>query len=409
MSYLQTHPWLSFTLDLRQFNHSLWMLLGEARSKCAHLSSVPMRPEIADRLHRVYLAKGIHATTAIEGNTLSEKQVLEIIENKKDEKKSERYLRTEIDNVLHSANKILESVEKYGFKPITATEIKSYNKQILENLDTDEHVTPGEFSPVQVGVPRYKGAAPSDFATLVTKLCDWLNSDFAFEDEELAVPFGLIKAIVSHVYLVWIHPFGDGNGRTARMLEVRFLLEANVPSVAAHLLSNHYNRTRDEYYRQLDRASKNGGNLVPFIEYAIQGFIDQMRDQIKVIKQQLWDISWINYVYDKFGEDKTPSDRRQLKLILALGNKSEHIERPKLRLLTPEIAAEYAVKTSKTLSRDIGKLKSLGLISETKEGVRAKKEILLAFLPRSKPGNAERQLEEALKMKSTADQLTFEF
>jgi Fic family protein len=46
------------------------------------------------------------------------------------------------------------------------------------------------------------------------------------------IVIGVIKSIIAHLYLAWIHPFGDGNGRTARLLEVRFLMEAGVPSAA---------------------------------------------------------------------------------------------------------------------------------------------------------------------------------
>ena len=66
-TYERTHPWLSFELDLRRFTPEVWLLLGEARSKCEHLAGVPLRPDTARRLHLMYLAKGVLATTAIEG------------------------------------------------------------------------------------------------------------------------------------------------------------------------------------------------------------------------------------------------------------------------------------------------------------------------------------------------------
>jgi hypothetical protein len=51
------------------------MLLGEARSKCEHIAGVPLSPEIARSLLNISLARGVHATTAIEGNTLSAEDV----------------------------------------------------------------------------------------------------------------------------------------------------------------------------------------------------------------------------------------------------------------------------------------------------------------------------------------------
>ena len=56
------------------------MNLGEARSKCEHIAGVPLRPTVARELHQLYLAKGVLGTTAIEGNTLSEEQVRQLLE-----------------------------------------------------------------------------------------------------------------------------------------------------------------------------------------------------------------------------------------------------------------------------------------------------------------------------------------
>jgi len=57
-----------------------WIVLGECHSKCEHLAGVALAPDVDKYLHRVYLAKGVAATTAIEGNTLSEQQVLQHLE-----------------------------------------------------------------------------------------------------------------------------------------------------------------------------------------------------------------------------------------------------------------------------------------------------------------------------------------
>ena len=69
----------------------------------------------------------------------------------------------------------------------------------------------------------------------------------------------VIQAIVAHVYIAMIHPFGDGNGRTARLIEFYILLRAGLPDMASHILSNHYNDTRQEYYRRLDQMRPGEG------------------------------------------------------------------------------------------------------------------------------------------------------
>ena len=81
-TFERTYPWISFRLNLREAGPRLWLSLGEAASKCEHIAGVPLRPATAQTLHRLFLAKGVLATTAIEGNTLTEKEVLARLDGK---------------------------------------------------------------------------------------------------------------------------------------------------------------------------------------------------------------------------------------------------------------------------------------------------------------------------------------
>src|SRR5215216_5552812 len=96
--YQASHPWLTFTFKLDRLGPTDWMNLGEAWSKCDHIAAVPLQPWIANQLHSVYLAKGAHATTQIEGNTLSEDEVRLRVEGDLELPLSQEYLGTEIDN-----------------------------------------------------------------------------------------------------------------------------------------------------------------------------------------------------------------------------------------------------------------------------------------------------------------------
>lgn len=406
----KTHPWLKFELNLDGVAPSVWMKLGEARSKCDHLKGVPLRPSVSKELHEIFLAKGVHATTAIEGNTLSEREVLDVLRKNDKTPKSQNYLKTEVNNVLEAANGILDRVEKIGTRDITKDEIKGYNRLILRGMELEDYVVPGEVSKVQVGVPGYKGLPIEHCEEALTAFCSWLNADFRPDTEENTVVYGLLKAIVSHVYLVWIHPFGDGNGRTARLLEVRFLLEAGIPSAAGHLLSNHYNRTRAEYYRQLARASQSGGDLRAFIDYAITGFVEQIRDQLQLVKKQQWDVTWINYIHELFSDGSSIAMKRQRKLAIALSVNGGSVSKDEIRSLDPEVSKEYAYRGEKTITRDLNSLISMNIVEKSKDGYRAKKETVLQFLPRAKQGEAEAQLREAKIIKQNADgQLSLPF
>src|SRR4051794_21663082 len=109
-TYEKTHPWLSFELDLSRAPMQLWMLLGEARSKIEHLSESLLAPETGERLRQLYLAKGVHATTAIEGNTLSEEEVAEYLQGRLKLPPSQDYRTREVENIVRTYNQIADEV-----------------------------------------------------------------------------------------------------------------------------------------------------------------------------------------------------------------------------------------------------------------------------------------------------------
>lgn len=385
-NYLLTHPWLTFTIDLRRAAYGMWMNLGAIQSKCEHVANVMLPPEEAQLLHEIYLAKGIRATTAIEGNTLTEEEVRQRIAKNASLPKSREYLGQEVDNVVKACNLIADEIISDGDDcHITVDRIKLFNKMILEGLPVEEGVIPGEIARHNVVVGTYRGAPREDCQYLLERMCEWINS-LKPDDPRQRIAFGVIRAVMAHLYLAWIHPFGDGNGRTARLLEVQILMGAGVPSVAAHLLSNFYNQTRTEYYRQLSASSKNGGNVLPFLEYAAQGLVDKLDLQITRIRRYQRAVAWKDLVYEKFRDLKGRASHRQRLLALQLrrgGQKARWISISRIRVLTPELAAEYAGKTKKTISRDLNVLRDMQLVrrSGTKL-VTANVEILTSFIPR---------------------------
>jgi Fic family protein len=382
-TYLRTHPWLTFQVDLRLLDYVIWVALGEAQSKCEHISGIPLRPSVARQLHMVYLAKGVLATTAIEGNTLTESQVLQHLEGKLELPPTKEYLSREIDNIIEACDKIATDILVRDTAELSVKKIETYNKLVLDKLTLDESILPGQIRTFPVGVGGYRAAPAEDCQYLLERLCLWLNEFEIPEDNRIV--FGIIKAIIAHIYFVWIHPFGDGNGRTARLIEFQILLEAGIPTPAAHLLSNFYNQTRTEYYRQLDKTSKTKGDISDFIKYAINGYAYELRDQLNILRMQQWDIVWRNYVHEMFKDQTSEAAIRQRHLALDLSFQTdEPIRMSKIPGISTRMAAAYAKKTRKTMVRDVNKLINMGLMERTKDGIRAKREIILAFLPARK-------------------------
>lgn len=378
--YIDSHPWLDFSVNLTEAPVQFWMNLGEAQSKSDHIAGVPLPKNVADKLHEMYLAKGVLATTAIEGNTLTETQVLQQLEGKLDLPLSKEYLKQEVQNIIDACNEITtlvtERIDENLDVKLDLDLIKRFNAMTLKGLGVDKDVVPGQLRRHSVMVGRYRGAPAEDCDYLLQRMVDWLNELKADSIPRVAV--ALLKAMLAHLYIAWIHPFGDGNGRTARLIELYILCAAGIPTPAAHLLSNHYNETRAVYYKKLEESQR---SPMIFLEYAVQGFIDGLKVQLQTIRDYQWDLAWRDHVFRLFDGKERPSDRRRLHLLLDLGQNKRSVKLSEATQISPRVAADYAVAGPKSLNRDVKYLEEQGLIVVRDDLIRAKREIVLRFLP----------------------------
>lgn len=359
MKYTSTHPWLKFGNYTSQILPNVWAILGECTSKIDHILHSPLSAEMRELMHSVFLAKGVQATTAIEGNTLTDEQIRAIIENRSTVPISLRYQEQEVANILRLFEEIrAECVSGHGVK-ITPKRICSWNRRILEGIETDG--VPGSVRDVEVGVSNYLGAPAQDCQWLLARLCRWNEELQKGHDEELklsAVSNAIMRAIIMHLYFVWIHPFIDGNGRTARLIEYAILLDAGVPTPAAHLLSNYYNRTRDMYYRRLDDASKHQNGMGLFIEYALTGLRDQLVDQLNgYIYPQLWHLTLKDQISELFKSETGKTAERRKLLIDAITADNAMAWNPvpwqSLRKINVDVAMKYSGLSDDTFRRDV--------------------------------------------------------
>lgn len=358
------------------------MLLGEAGSKCEHVAGVPLMPKMAQDLMKVYLAKGAHGTTSIEGNTLTEEEVLKRVNHDLPLSKSREYLGSEIDNMVHLFNQIGDDVFQADPPPLTTDRILTFHRDLFEDLPHNDDVQPGEIREHSVGVGTYRGAPAEDCRYLLDRLCEWLNNGFIPGEgqEDLRFVHNVLKATMAHLYIAWIHPFGDGNGRVARLVEFEMLIRAGVPFPAAHLLSNHYNRTRTAYYATLERTSRQQGYPVEsFVEYAAQGLVDELREQLDVVREHQMSVMWQTFVHTVYHDDSTAAKRRQKHIALDLPK--EWTKTTDIRSISTRVAGEYGGKTTKTVTRDLNALAASGLVERRGNRVRPVQHLVRAFLP----------------------------
>ena len=137
------------------------------------------------------------------------------------------------------------------------------------------------------------------------------------------------------------------------------------PDIASHTLSNFYNLTRPEYYRQLQSAH-DSRDLTEFIEYAVEGLRDGLMETLRVIESSQFATAWRSYVYDRFAARKYTKKtvfkrRRDLMLHFPMDGR---YSLDQVSLLNPEIAKTYGQLSERTLKRDLDVLVEMELIRE---------------------------------------------
>jgi len=386
MTYFKTHPHIKFENNWTLSEDVIFML-GQCEAIIRTISEIPLPPKERQRLLLVSLRKGAQATTAIEGNTLTDDEIARI-DGGESLPPSREYLEIEVKNIIEALNAIRKDVILNNRPAVIHPElIKNFHNYVGKNLGNHFKAIPGQFRQTNVVVGGYRAPEYSAVVTLVRKLCDWMKETFHYEEGDQKFIDQVIQAIVFHVYIAWIHPFGDGNGRTARLIEFYILIRAGLPDIASHILSNFYSNTREEYYRQLVIAGKEE-DLSKFINYAVEGFRDGLSEALNIFQNNILQISWKNYIYDALDSKKASGKSKSI--VKRRRNAALHFPIDKFygidELLesNPFLMKEYAKFSNLTRARDFQELVKLELI--TREGTKytGNIQILKGFMPLSK-------------------------
>ncbi|WP_454174981.1 Fic family protein [Gordonia sputi] len=385
MTTPEQHPYICFEFKTGDIPADMWLALGEAMSKCQHLAGVPLKPGRANTMAAIYLARGVQATTAIEGNTLTDAEVQQIVEKGSAKVgKSREYLEREVLNVLGAIRDIDAALRVGDVLPITRERLEALNFQILDGIPDRPEVVPGRVRTHNVSAGTYRAPQWQDVPDLLDQFVRWINemrSSVTPETTDPAARFitAILSAILAHLYIAWIHPFGNGNGRLARLIEVQILSESGVvPIVATNLLSDFYNKTRDAYYLALDDAQR---DVIAFIRYALDGFLDEVRAQIEEVKEENIQIHWESFVYETFrGQPSTETRTRQRELALSMPD-GEWITAKQGTQLTPRLAGLYAKVGERTPARDLNDLVRMELADKDGRRYRARRSVIRAFIP----------------------------
>lgn len=210
------------------------------------LSAIELPSVTRNRLQKNSKKKSSYASNKIEGNPLTEQQADEAIE--KDEHKHFLKLEQEIRNYFLALNILEEKLEKKEvfskemILEVQATVEKGASK---EKIGLRGAMPPGMLFAVYdsaTGTPGYIPPEYSEIPEMLDELVEYVNTT---DDHPL-----IIAAIV-HYQLVTIHPFEDGNGRTARLMSGYILNFYGYGFGGIGSLEKYFAYNPDEYYESL--------------------------------------------------------------------------------------------------------------------------------------------------------------
>lgn len=265
----------------------------------------------------------VHASTAIEGNTLTEKQVKDVLEGKKIHAEDQ-----DIKEIINY-NNALEYIEKLAKDSIISEDIiKEINAIVLKNIKDNPA---GKYRSKQVIVGDYLPPEHNKLSGLMQEFICWLQNP---EPQNLSP---ILYTGIAHYQLVAIHPFEDGNGRTTRILTTLMLIQNAYEMTSFFALESYYNRNRKAYYEALNSADKyridNQPDLTRWLEYYVNGMlieaaraksrIEELSQKSKLLNEKQW-ISDIQIKLLQFTIDKNTAKTADYLQISGLSRKGTY-------------------------------------------------------------------------------------
>jgi Fic family protein len=249
--------------------------------------TLPVTPRVLARLRETARLFTTHYSTMIEGNRLTQEQVAQVIgagqhfpgrERDQDEVKGYYAALDEVERLAALGERVTEAalrrlhalVMGSGRARVKPTPYRDGQNVIRDSRSNEIVYLPPEAQ----DVPR-----------LMAQFIAWLSTDVD-PGEELPVP---VKAAIAHYQYATIHPYYDGNGRTARLLTTLVLDLGGYDLKGLYALEEYYARNLGAYYEALTIGSSANyymGRAEADITRWIAYFTDGMADSFEKVREQ---------------------------------------------------------------------------------------------------------------------------
>jgi len=307
--------------------------------EAAHLSE-----EWVAKMQARALILEAHHTTHIEGTHLSLDQSEKLFAGDEAVPGVDAEDVKELFNYKKAFDFVADYVASRG--PLTEGLIREIHKRLVENVRGNSAL-PGQYRTIQNYVANsktkqiiYTPPPAYEVPMLMSELVDWLNN-------ERTIPPVLLAGI-AQFQLVHIHPFLDGNGRTARLLSTLCLYRFGYDFKKLFTISEYYDRNRQEYYHAIQSVRNHSMDMTLWLEYFAKALETQMHEiQVKGSHAIKLDILVLKYKL---------SDRQKL-LLETFFEKKEGFTIQQYEQLCP-----HAHRRS--LQRDVSSLLEMQLLSQ---------------------------------------------
>jgi Fic family protein len=335
--------------------------LAEAKGAILALKTIPFQRRWVEALQAMQLKLEVAGTSKIEGADFSGAE-LDIALRETPEQ-----LITRSQKQAHAAMHTYKWIPSIpNDRPITKELICEFHRRIITGAD-DDHCAPGMIRArdhnVTFGLPQHRGAEGGpECETALARLVDAVQKGFGEHDN-------LVQALAIHYHFAAMHPFGDGNGRTARALESLFLQRAGMRDSTFIAMSNYYYDEKKSYLEALAAVRQLDFDLTPFLKFALKGIALQSQRLAGEISRHVRIEVFRGLIHDLFGRLRTPRKRVIAKRQIAI-----------LENLLPFVEVEWFTfyndclkfytevqNPGKALLRDINHLISMGAVDFRKE------------------------------------------
>jgi Fic family protein len=348
--YLRPEGWM-------QYNRTAILdELSSAKAAVLSLQTVPYQKRWVERLQKMELKREIAGTSRIEGAEFTTRELDSVM---KEETPDELYTRSQ--RQARSALTAYEWIKTVPRdRPVDQDLIRQIHRFIVTGAD-DDHCEPGVLRSsaqnVTFGNPAHRGVdGGEECAEVFAEFADAIQNEFRGHDP-------LIQAIAAHFHLAAMHPFLDGNGRTARALEALLLTRAGLRVTTFIAMSNYYYDEKTAYLASL-AAVRQANDLTPFLRFALRGVELQAKRLLTEIQREIKRELYRTMMHDLFGRLRSPRKRLIVERQLFVLNTLLPVETMTIRELLDKTGPKYDTLKSglKGFIRDMNALFDLGAV-----------------------------------------------